>query len=71
MAKKKKKAKKAKKSEVLIKKSLVQEYIKSRGDFRVSAESFEALSARVMNLCDEAMDRAEINRRKTVQKQDF
>ncbi|QVL56277.1 MAG: hypothetical protein KFB95_03505 [Simkaniaceae bacterium] len=66
-----KKKKKAKKSEVLIKKSLVQEYIKSRGDFRVSAESFEALSARVMNLCDEAMDRAEINRRKTVQKQDF
>jgi histone H3/H4 len=71
MAKKKKKAKKAKKGEMLIKKSLVQEYIKSRGDFRVSAESFEALSERVMNLCDEAMDRAEINRRKTVQKQDF
>jgi histone H3/H4 len=71
MAKKKKKAKKAQKSEVLIKKSLVQEYIKSRGDFRVSAESFEALSERVMNLCDEAMDRAEINRRKTVQRQDF
>jgi len=66
-----KKKKKAKKGEMLIKKSLVQEYIKSRGDFRVSAESFEALSGLVMNLCDEAMDRAEMNRRKTIQKQDF
>lgn len=75
MAKKKKQAKakpKAKaKSELLIKKSLVQEYIKSKGDFRVSKESFEALSELVMDLCDEAMDRAEMNRRKTLQKQDF
>jgi len=71
MAKKKKKAKKAKKADLLIKKSLVQDYIKSKGDFRVSAESFEALSDLVMDLCDEAMDRAEMNRRKTVQKQDF
>lgn len=74
MAKKKKAAKTkkaAKKSELLIKKSLVQDYIKSKGDFRVSKESFEALSDLVMDLCDEAMDRAEMNRRKTLQKQDF
>lgn len=65
------KKKKPKKTELLIKKSLVQEYIKSKGDFRVSSESFEALSDLVMDLCDEAMDRAEWNRRKTIQKQDF
>lgn len=72
MAKRKKAAKKKpKKSDLLIKKSLVQEYIKSKGDFRVSAESFEVLSDLVMDLCDEAMERAEWNRRKTLQKQDF
>jgi histone H3/H4 len=65
------KKKKAKKTELLIKKSLVQEYIKEKGDFRISAESFEALSDLVMDLCDEAIDRAEMNRRKTIQKQDF
>ncbi len=69
MAKKKKK--KAKKSELMIKKSLVQEYIKGKGDFRVSAESFAVLSDLVLDLCDDAMDRAEMNRRKTLQKQDF
>ena len=55
----------------MIKKSLVQEYIKSKGDFRVSAESFGVLSDLVLDLCDEAMERAELNRRKTLQKQDF
>ena len=69
MAKKKKK--KASKSELLIKKSLVQDYIKSEGDFRISKESFEVLSDRVKDLCDEALDRAEMNRRKTIQRQDF
>lgn len=65
------KKKKAKKTDLLIKKSLVQEYIKSRGDFRVSAESFAALSDLVADICDEAIERAELNRRKTVQKQDL
>jgi len=69
MAKKKKK--KAKKADVLIKKSLVQEYIKSEGDYRIAAESFEMLSDMVKDLCDAAMIRAEMNRRKTIQKQDF
>ncbi|MCB1110038.1 MAG: hypothetical protein KDK64_03590 [Chlamydiia bacterium] len=69
MAKKKKK--KVSKSELLIKKSLVQDYIKSEGDFRISKESFEVLSDRVKDLCDEALDRAEMNRRKTIQRQDF
>ena len=66
-----KKKKKAKKVDLLIKKSLVQDYIKGKGEFRVAAESFEALSDLVINLCDAAMDRAEMNRRKTIQKQDF
>ena len=65
------KKKKPKKTELLIKKSLVQEYIKGKGDFRVSAESFGVLSDLVMDLCDEAIERAEWNRRKTIQKQDF
>lgn len=69
MAKKKKK--KAKKADLLIKKSLVHEYIKSEGDYRIAAESFEMLSEMVKDLCDEAMTRAEMNRRKTIQKQDF
>ena len=68
MAKKKKKAKKA---DLMIKKSLVQDYIKSKGDYRVSRESFETLSDLVMDLCDEAMDRTKMNRRKTIQPQDF
>ncbi len=61
----------AKKNEMMIKKSLVQDYIKSKGDYRVSRESFDALSDLVMDLCDEAMDRASMNRRKTLQAQDF
>ena len=69
MAKKKKK--KVQQQDLLIKKSLVQEYIKSEGDFRISKESFEVLSDRVKDLCDEALNRAEMNRRKTLQKQDF
>ncbi|MGE0199240.1 MAG: hypothetical protein AB7N99_05785 [Simkaniaceae bacterium] len=68
---KKKKTKAPKKTELLIKKSLVQEYIKGQGDLRVSSESFAALSDLVMDLCDEAIDRARMNRRKTIQKQDF
>lgn len=72
MAKKKKKAKaKTKKSETLVKKSLVKEYITSQGDFRVSSESFDVLSDRIKDMCDDAIDRAAMNRRKTVQKQDF
>lgn len=71
MAKKKKAKKAKKKSELLIKKSAVKDYITSKGDFRVSSESFEALSNLIMDMCDAAMDRAEMNRRKTVQKQDF
>lgn len=70
MAKKKKK-KTPKKTERLIKKSLVQDYIKSKGDFRVSADSFDVLSDLVKDLCDEAIERAELNRRKTIQVQDF
>ena len=66
-----KKKKQAKKNEMMIKKSLVQDYIKSKGDYRVSRESFHALSDLVMDLCDEAMDRASMNRRKTLQAQDF
>lgn len=65
------KKKKAKKTDLLIKKSLVQEYIKSKGDFRISAESFGALSDLVADICDEAIERAELNRRKTIQKQDL
>ncbi len=71
MAKKKKKSSKPKKSDLLVKKSMVKEYITSKGDFRVSGESFEMLSDLVMNLCDDAIERAEMNRRKTVQRQDF
>ncbi|MEM7175130.1 MAG: hypothetical protein AAF443_04280 [Chlamydiota bacterium] len=65
-----KKKKKAKKNEFMIKKSLVQEYIRGKG-LRVSAESLEVLSDLVLDLCDEAIERAESNRRKTIQKQDF
>jgi len=65
------KKKQAKKNEMMIKKSLVQDYIKSKGDYRVARESFDALSDLVMDLCDEAMDRASMNRRKTLQAQDF
>lgn len=68
-----KKKKQTKKSDMMIKKSMVRDYIttKGKGAYRVSSGSLEALSNLVMDLCDEAMDRASMNRRKTLQAQDF
>ena len=59
------------KTELLIKKSLVKDYVTSKGDYRMSGDSYDKLSAIVMDICDLAIKRAEANGRKTVQKQDF
>ena len=69
MAKKPKE--KSQKSELLIKKSLVQDYIKSKSDYKISPEIFEILSDLIKDLCEEAIERATLNGRKTIQKQDI
>ena len=69
MAKKPKE--KSQKSELLIKKSLVQDYIKSKSDYKISPEIFEILSDLIKDLCEEAIERARLNGRKTIQKQDI
>ena len=66
-----KKEKVQKTEELLIKKGLVQEYIKSKGDYRISPEIFEILSDLIKDLCEEAIERAKLNGRKTIQKQDI
>jgi len=76
MAKKKKTkakraaAKPAKAAEPLVVASKVRNYIKAKG-LRTSGETVEALNARVCEMLDTACQRAEQNKRATVQPQDL
>lgn len=71
MAKKKKKKKATKKArEVLVVGSKVKAYVKSKGAMS-SGELIEALSEQVYGLLDQAIGRAQGNKRSTVQPKDL
>ena len=57
--------------EVLIIASRLKEYITARSDFNTSASVMEVLSEHVRRLCDQAIDQARAEGRKTVLDSDF
>lgn len=59
------------KSEVLVVASKVKGYIRARSGMNTSGTVLDALSAKVKQLCDEAIDRAKADGRKTVMDRDL
>ena len=60
----------AKKIETLIVKAKIKEYIKSLGDFNVSADFYDEFNAKVAKLAKAAVGRTKANGRKTVAAKD-
>lgn len=58
-------------NEVIVVASKVKSYIKSRGEMKTSANVLQTLSDRIRSLCDEAMDSARSDGRKTVLDRDI
>jgi len=57
--------------EVLVVASKIKTYIKNQGDMKTSASVLEALSDRLRRMCDEAIDSARNDGRKTVLDRDI
>ncbi|MBI4367202.1 MAG: hypothetical protein HY543_10320 [Deltaproteobacteria bacterium] len=58
-------------SDVLVVASKVKQYIKDKAGMNTSATAMEALTGIVKKCCDEAMERARQDGRKTVMDRDF
>lgn len=58
-------------NETLVIASKVKAYIKKSGDLKCSATVIDVLSEKVRKLCDEAIESAKSDKRKTVQEKDF
>ena len=58
-------------NEVLVVASKVKSYIKDKGDMKTSASVLTALSDRIRSMCDEAVENARSDGRKTVLDRDF
>lgn len=58
-------------SEVLVVASKLKNYIKGKSGMNTSAAVMEALSGRIRELCDQAIDNAKREGRKTVMDRDF
>ena len=58
-------------NEVLVVASKVKSYIKSKAGLNTSQAVMEALTARVRQICDEAVEKAQSDGRKTVMDRDF
>jgi len=57
--------------EVLVVASKIKTYIKNQGEMKTSASVLEALSDRLRRMCDEAIDSARNDGRKTVLDRDI
>ena len=57
--------------EVLVVTSKIKNYIKSKGGLNTSATSIEAISNKVREMCDQAIENAVNDKRKTVKDRDF
>ena len=57
--------------ETLVVASKVKAYIKKKSDLKCSASVIDALSKRVSELCDAAIENAKSDKRKTVQDKDI
>jgi histone H3/H4 len=58
-------------NEVLVVASKIKTYIKDQGDMKTSGSVLEALSDRLRRMCDEAIDSARNDGRKTVLDRDI
>ncbi len=58
-------------NEVLVVASKVKAYIKEKGDMKTSSSVLSALSDRIRNVCDEAIESARSDSRKTVLDRDI
>jgi histone H3/H4 len=58
-------------NEVLVVASKVKNYIKAKGDMKTSANVLEVLSDRIRSMCDQAVETARNDGRKTVLDRDF
>ncbi len=58
-------------NEVLVVASKVKNYIKAKGDMKTSSAVLEVLSDRLRSLCDQAIETARNDGRKTVLDRDF
>jgi histone H3/H4 len=58
-------------NEVLVVASKVKNYIKAKGDMKTSSAVLEVLSDRLRRLCDQAIETARSDGRKTVLDRDF
>jgi histone H3/H4 len=59
------------KKEILVVSSKVKAYIKSKVDFNTSATAIEALSDKVREICDRAIENAQNDKRKTIKDRDI
>jgi len=57
--------------QVLVVASKVKGYIKEKGEMKTSSAVLSALSDRIRNMCDEAIESARSDGRKTVLDRDF
>ena len=58
-------------SEVLVVASKLKNYIRAKSGMNTSAAVMEALSAKIRQLCDQAIETAKQDGRKTVMDRDF
>ncbi|HPG27327.1 MAG: hypothetical protein H6748_08900 [Spirochaetaceae bacterium] len=58
-------------NEVLVVASKIKTYIKNKGDMKTSAGVFDVLSDRLRAMCDQAIESARADGRKTVLDRDF
>ena len=58
-------------NEVLVITSKVKAYIKSKGGLNTSATAFQALSDKVREICNNAIENAKNDKRKTVKDRDI
>ena len=58
-------------NEVLVVASKIKSYIKNKGDMKTSANVLEVLSDRIRTMCDQAVESARSDGRKTVLDRDF
>jgi len=58
-------------NEVLVVASKVKNYIKEKGEMKTSASVLEVLSSRIRSMCDQAVETARNDGRKTVLDRDF
>jgi len=58
-------------NEVLVVASKLKNYIRSKSDMNTSASVMEVVSDRIREMCDQAIENARNDKRKTVKDRDF